>query len=127
MKVETAGDVAFSLTPWTDTELRTARHEWELPTSDRTVAHFDAVQRGLGNQSCGPGPLPQYEIQQGKKYSNTVRFIPFSEAADDTANGISAVVNPATTTAQVYDLSGRRLPEAPAKGLYIQGGKVIAN
>ena len=101
VKVETAGDVAFSLTPWTDAELRTARHEWELPASNRTVAHFDAIQRGLGNASCGPGPLPQYEIEKGKTYSNTVRFIPFSEAADDTANGISAVVNPATKTTQV--------------------------
>lgn len=127
VKVETAGDVAFSLTPWTDAELRTARHEWELPASNRTVAHFDAVQRGLGNGSCGPGPLPKYEIEKGKTYSNTVRFIPFSEAADDPTNGISAVVNSATTMAQVYDLSGRRLPEPPAKGFYIQGGKVHAN
>lgn len=127
VKVETAGDVAFSLIPWTDAELRTARHEWELPTSNRTVAHFDAIQRGLGNGSCGPGPMKQYEIQKGKTYSNIVRFIPFSETADDTANGISAVVNSATTMAQVYDLSGRRLPEPPAKGFYIQGGKVHAN
>ena len=127
VKVETAGDVAFSLTPWTDAELRTARHEWELPTSNRTVAHFDAIQKGVGNGSCGPGPMKQYEIQKGKTYSNIVRFIPFSETADDTANGISAVVNSATTIAQVYDLSGRRLPEPPAKGFYIQGGKVHAN
>ena len=127
VKVETAGDVAFSLTPWTEREMRDARHEWELPASNRTVAHFDAIQQGVGNGSCGPGPLNEYKVQQGKKYTNTVRFIPFSEAADDTANGISAVVNPTATTAQVYDLSGRRLPEAPAKGLYIQGGKVIAN
>ena len=127
VKVETSGDVAFSLTPWTEAELRTARHEWELPTSNRVVAHFDAIQQGLGNKSCGPGPLPKYEIQKGKTYSNIVRFIPFSETADDTANGISAVVNSATTMAQVYDLSGRRLPEPPAKGFYIQGGKVHAN
>lgn len=127
VKVETAGDVAFSLTPWTEAELRTARHEWELPISNRVVAHFDAIQQGLGNKSCGPGPLPKYEIQKGKTYSNIVRFIPFSETADDTANGISAVVNSATTVAQVYDLSGRRLPESPAKGFYIQGGKVHAN
>ena len=127
VKVETSGDVAFSLTPWTDAELRTARHEWELPTSNRVVAHFDAIQQGLGNKSCGPGPLPKYEIQKGKTYSNIVRFIPFSEAADDIPDGISAVVNPATTIAQVYDLSGRRLPEPPAKGFYIQGGKVHAN
>ena len=127
VKVETAGDVAFSLTPWTDAELRTARHEWELPTSNRTVAHFDAIQKGVGNGSCGPGPLPKYEIQKGKTYSNIVRFIPFSEAADDIPDGISAVVNSATTIAQVYDLSGRRLPEPPAKGFYIQGGKVHVN
>lgn len=127
VKVETSGDVAFSLTPWTDTELRIARHEWELPTSNRVVAHFDAIQQGLGNKSCGPGPLSKYEIQKGKTYSNIVRFIPFSEAADDPANGISAVVNSATTMAQVYDLSGRRLPEPPAKGFYIQSGKVHAN
>lgn len=127
VKVETAGDVAFSLTPWTDAELRTARHEWELPTSNRVVAHFDAIQQGLGNKSCGPGPLSKYEIQKGKTYSNIVRFIPFSEAADDPSDGISAVVNSATTMAQVYDLSGRRLPEPPAKGFYIQGGKVHAN
>lgn len=127
VKVETAGDVAFSLTPWTDAELRTARHEWELPASNRTVAHFDAIQRGLGNGSCGPGPMKQYEIQKGKTYSNIVRFIPFSEAADDIPDGISAVVNSATTIAQVYDLSGRRLPEPPAKGFYIQGGKVHVN
>ena len=127
VKVETSGDVAFSLTPWTEAELRTARHEWELPTSNRVVAHFDAIQQGLGNKSCGPGPLSKYEIQKGKTYSNIVRFIPFSETADDTANGISAVVNSATTMAQVYDLSGRRLPEPPAKGFYIQGGKVHAN
>lgn len=127
VKVETSGDVAFSLTPWTEAELRTARHEWELPTSNRVVAHFDAIQQGLGNKSCGPGPLPKYEIQKGKTYSNIVRFIPFSETADDAPNGISAVVNSATTIAQVYDLSGRRLPEPPAKGFYIQSGKVHAN
>lgn len=127
VKVETSGDVAFSLTPWTEAELRTARHEWELPTSNRVVAHFDAIQQGLGNGSCGPAPLPKYEIEKGKTYSNIVRFIPFSETADDTADGISAVVNSATTMAQVYDLSGRRLPEPPAKGFYIQGGKVHAN
>ena len=127
VKVETSGDVAFSLTPWTEAELRTARHEWELPTSNRVVAHFDAIQQGLGNKSCGPGPLSKYEIQKGKTYSNIVRFIPFSETADDTPDGISAVVNSATTIAQLYDLSGRRLPEPPAKGFYIQSGKVHAN
>jgi beta-galactosidase len=127
MKIETAGDVAFSLNPWSDAELRTSRHEWELPTSNRTVAHFDAIQRGLGNGSCGPGPLSKYTIEKGKQYVNTVRFIPFLETADNPADGISAVNIDTTNALQVYDLAGRRLAQAPAKGLYIQGGKVVAN
>ena len=127
MKIETVGDVAFSLNPWSDAELRTSRHEWELPTSNRTVAHFDAIQRGLGNGSCGPGPLSKYTIEKGKQYVNTVRFIPFLETADNPANGISAVNINTTNALQVYDLAGRRLAQAPAKGLYIQGGKVRAN
>ena len=127
MKIETAGDVAFSLNPWSDAELRTSRHEWELPTSNCTVAHFDAIQRGLGNGSCGPGPLSKYTIEKGKQYVNTVRFIPFLETADNPANGISAVNIDTTNALQVYDLAGRRLAQAPAKGLYIQGGKVRAN
>ena len=127
MKIETAGDVAFSLNPWSDAELRTSRHEWELPTSNRTVAHFDAIQRGLGNGSCGPGPLSKYTIEKGKQYVNTVRFIPFLETADNPTDGISAVNTDTTNASQVYDLAGRRLAQAPAKGLYIQGGKVVAN
>ena len=127
VKVETAGDVAFSMSPWTERQLRETRHEWQLPASNVTVAHFDAIQKGVGNGSCGPGPLAKYSIEKGKTYSNTVRFIPFSDAADDTANGISAVNFVSMTNQQVYDLSGRRLPEAPLKGLYIQGGKVHAN
>ena len=127
MKIETAGDVAFSLNPWSDAELRTSRHEWELPTSNRTVAHFDAIQRGLGNHSCGPEPLSKYTIEKGKQYVNTVRFIPFLETADNSTDGISAVNIDTTNALQVYDLAGRRLAQAPAKGLYIQGGKVRAN
>lgn len=70
---------------------------------------------------------PSTPSRSGKQYVNTVRFIPFLETADNSTDGISAVNIDTTNALQVYDLAGRRLAQAPAKGLYIQGGKVRAN
>lgn len=89
VRVETLGQVAFSLNPWNDATLRNTRHNWELPQSDSIVAHFDAVQTGLGNGSCGPAALDGYKIKQGSLYSNTVRFSPFG--FDGTQTGIGSV------------------------------------
>jgi len=36
--------------------------------------NLDPVQRGLGNASCGPGPLPQYEIPLNQDQSFHFRF-----------------------------------------------------
>ena len=95
VRVETEGDVAFSLSPWNDTQLLHSLHHWELPASDSLVAHFDAYQRGLGNASCGPGPLDAYKLTYGQHYSNTVRFSPYGfdtttdiNVADEADDGI---------------------------------------
>ncbi len=77
LKIETEGNVAFSLNPWNEEQLLRARHHYDLPASDSIIAHFDAAQRGLGNGSCGPGPLDKYKIQAGQEYSTTVRFTPY--------------------------------------------------
>lgn len=89
VKVETEGEVAFSLNPWNDATLLDTDHEWQLTPSDSIVAHFDAAQKGLGNGSCGPGALSQYTIQKNAKYTNTVRFSPYGFNGSQT--GISAV------------------------------------
>ena len=62
IRVETEGNVSFSALPYTDEELMNAKHQWELPKSDRIIVHFDATTRGVGNASCGVdvGTLPQY-------------------------------------------------------------------
>lgn len=77
IRVETIGETAFSLNPWNDVTLRNTRHEWQLPQSESIVAHFDAIQKGLGNASCGPATLSDYVIKKDNQYSNTVRFSPF--------------------------------------------------
>ena len=40
-------------------------HERNAQRRPETILCIDAVQRGLGNQSCGPAPLPQYEMKPG--------------------------------------------------------------
>lgn len=64
IKMETEGQVNFSILPYTDTDLMTASHYWELKPQAYNVLHLDAWQRGIGNASCGQDvdTLPQYRV-----------------------------------------------------------------
>jgi beta-galactosidase len=78
IKVETkSDDVAFSLLHYTDVMLKNASHTWELTPGD-VYAHFDCIQRGLGNGSCGQGTgtMPQYQIPPSGTYAYDLRFSP---------------------------------------------------
>jgi beta-galactosidase/beta-glucuronidase len=44
-------------------DLTQARHTYELRPCGEIVWNLDHRQAGLGSNSCGPGPLPQYLIQ----------------------------------------------------------------
>ena len=39
------------------------KHPYEVPFCENTVVSLDAVMRGLGNASCGPDVLEQYELK----------------------------------------------------------------
>lgn len=52
-RIEVEGECSFSALRYSDEELMKARHQWELPESDRIVLHLDAAQKGVGNGSCG--------------------------------------------------------------------------
>lgn len=54
----------FSANRYTDKDLMDAPHEWELKSRPYLYLHLDAAQRGLGNASCGPGPMAKYTIPQ---------------------------------------------------------------
>lgn len=78
LRVETiSGNVDFSVSPWDDATLHRARHNWELPASQSTFLHLDAVQKGLGNASCGAGVLNKYLIHKGDRHAQVIRFSPF--------------------------------------------------
>ena len=81
MKVESEGEVAFSLLHYTDVELKNAAHPWELAEGGNVYAHFDALQRGIGNGSCGSGTgtLSEYQVPSSGTYSYKLRFTPLTD------------------------------------------------
>jgi beta-galactosidase len=56
------GDPEFWFTArrWTMEELDAATHRTDLAPGGTVWVNLDHAQHGIGSQSCGPGPLPQY-------------------------------------------------------------------
>ncbi|MFD7857854.1 glycoside hydrolase family 2 TIM barrel-domain containing protein [Streptomyces microflavus] len=56
------GDPAFWFTArrWSTEQLDVARHRTDLAPGETVWVNLDHRQHGIGSQSCGPGPLPQY-------------------------------------------------------------------
>ncbi|MDH6213541.1 glycoside hydrolase family 2 TIM barrel-domain containing protein [Streptomyces pseudovenezuelae] len=59
------GDPEFSFTArrWTTEQLAAATHLPDLTPGDTVWVNLDHGQHGIGSQSCGPGPLPQYYLR----------------------------------------------------------------
>ena len=57
----------FSAQHYTDEDLWQTKYLHELKNIHRpeVVLHLDAAMRGIGNASCGPGPLRKYEMEKG--------------------------------------------------------------
>lgn len=68
----------FSALHYTDQDLWEAKYGHDLDNIARAeiVLNIDCVQRGLGNQSCGPGPRPYHKIEGGSPYSYRLRVSP---------------------------------------------------
>jgi beta-galactosidase len=64
--VEAAGPMEFSASHYTAQDLDAAYHTYHLHPRAEVVLNLDYRQRGLGTESCGPGPLEQYKIKPGR-------------------------------------------------------------
>ena len=135
VRVETLGQVAFSVLPYDDVALKDAQHTWELVRTGATYAHFDYMQLGLGNGSCGAGTgtIPAYQLPASGTYSYSLRFVPLA-VYDETGVTTSiyphyavrydaasaAIVCTGTfaegTTATLYNMGGLSLGTAVATG-----------
>ena len=85
--VKVGGRASFSLSHYDETQWckgtnkmwQTKLHWYDLTRNPQVYAHFDYMQRGLGNNSCGgDGCLSQYECPPSGDYTYTLRFKPQS-------------------------------------------------
>ncbi|GEC03926.1 beta-galactosidase [Streptomyces spinoverrucosus] len=60
LRIEGDPEFWFTARRWTTEQLDTARHRTDLTPGDTVWVNLDHGQHGIGSQSCGPGPLPQY-------------------------------------------------------------------
>ena len=124
VRVQTRGNVAFSLLHYSDEHLKRTDHIWELEKGN-VYAHFDCYQKGIGNGSCGEVvTLDKYLINNGAEYNCSLLFTPVM----DIETGIEEVIDDAkgqnAKVKGVYDLTGRKV-ETPTRGIYIINGKKI--
>lgn len=77
VKIESQGQVSFSILPYTDEDLMNTMHMWELVKRPYNVLHLDAWTRGVGNASCGADvdTLPIYRVPD-KPMTYILRFSP---------------------------------------------------
>ncbi|WP_033347403.1 glycoside hydrolase family 2 TIM barrel-domain containing protein [Kitasatospora aureofaciens] len=66
------GDPAFYFTArrWTTERLDAAAHLTDLTPGDAVWVNLDHALHGIGTASCGPGPLPRYQLRaEGAEFS----------------------------------------------------------
>jgi beta-galactosidase/beta-glucuronidase len=72
--------INFSASHFTPHDLEAAKHTYDLKRRAETVVHLDHEFDGLGSNSCGPAPLPQYNLNPAPM-AFTVRLRPVDEQA----------------------------------------------
>lgn len=71
--------INVSVHHYTPEDFTKAKHTYELARRNETILNLDYQQGGLGSNSCGPGPLPQY-LLDAKETRFAVRLCPCTEA-----------------------------------------------
>jgi len=65
----------FTVGRHTSEQLFAAKHQYQLPKSDRVWLYLDAFHRGVGTGSCGPDTTAAYR-QSAHEFSMILRFVP---------------------------------------------------
>ncbi len=73
--IRVSSDVPFSFNAshYTQEEMTEKRHNFELEKIDDTVFCIDYRQNGIGQNSCGPPPLPEYRFDE-KEFEWKIRI-----------------------------------------------------
>lgn len=131
IRIESEGQVNFSLDNYDDAFMHNYihAHQWSMPESYDIYAHFDYMQQGIGNASCGAGVMDKYKIPSIGTYSYKLRFT----YTDDTPTGISELKEESTADdikpfQSIYNLKGQlvgntSLMNILKPGIYITNGR----
>jgi beta-galactosidase len=77
MAVSDGKVLQVSALPLTDEQLDGPAHSVDLPPSTATVVTLDTRTLGVGSNSCGPKPLPQYVVwSDPTEFSYVLRLLP---------------------------------------------------
>ncbi len=63
VRFESSGDFSFNASEYTEQELASKRHSFELEKCESNVICLDSAMAGVGSNSCGPELLPQYRVK----------------------------------------------------------------
>ena len=66
----------FSAHYYTKEDIEEAKHLYQLQKRDYITLNLDYQVNGIGSNSCGPGPLPEYQLKP-ITFEYEVSFIPF--------------------------------------------------
>lgn len=61
-----ADTFGFTAHEYSMANLKAAEHRSELKESDKNYFYVDYKMRGLGSASCGPQPMPEFELKAGE-------------------------------------------------------------
>jgi hypothetical protein len=73
-QIECPEGIYFSANRYTDEDFMNTKHTWELKARPYIWLQLGMDIRGLGNASCGPGPMQKYLIDSNKTYEFRVRM-----------------------------------------------------
>ncbi len=73
-QIECPEGIYFSANRYTDADLMNGQHTWELKARPYIWLQLCMDIRGLGNASCGPGPMQKYLIDGKQTYEFRVRM-----------------------------------------------------
>ena len=73
-QIECPEGIYFSANRYTDADLMNAQHTWDIKARPYIWLQLGMDIRGLGNASCGPGPMHKYVIDGKQTYEFRVRM-----------------------------------------------------
>ena len=73
-QIECPEGIYFSANRYTDADLMNAQHTWDIKARPYIWLQLGMDIRGLGNASCGPGPMQKYVIDGNQTYEFRVRM-----------------------------------------------------